>query len=96
MVLPVGMRGTINLVHQRMIMTWKYSVVFSEWKKEEDFQINALLGAGEAIKSDWREGQEVRRTLRLTQIIHHKRILSQQRAGSGSSLNPSALQTPKK
>ena len=63
---------------------------FSSGKKQEDFQINALLAAGEAIKSDWRESQE--ELLRgLLKLSIYSEDFSQQVLAQALSLNPSAL-----
>lgn len=82
-------RAAINLVHQKNDYG-NTQLYFSSGKKEEDFQINALLAAGEAIKSDWRESQE--ELLRgLLKLSIYSEDFSQQELAQALSLNPSAL-----
>lgn len=81
-------RAAINLVHQKNDYG-NTQLCFSSGKKE-DFQINALLAAGEAIKSDWRESQEA--LLKgLLDLSIYSEDFSQQELAQTLSLNPSAL-----
>ena len=72
-------RAAINLVHQKNDYG-NTQLYFSSGKKEEDFQINALLAAGEAIK--------LRGLLKLS---IYSEDFSQQELAQALSLNPSAL-----
>ena len=76
-------RAAINLVHQKNDYG-NTQLYFSSGKKEEDFQINALLAA------DWRESQE--ELLRgLLKLSIYSEDFSQQELAQALSLNPSAL-----